>query len=197
MVPSTVWATYSSVMAPGRTARLWLLPLLGVGAAVACGRPSAERLDEEGWRQAESLWRRSEPNAYQAWQKLDPERPFGRVAGTRLRDADVRYRLAVEIVRTGQPGLREPLVEALALAPMDPALHLPFARACRDRGSAWRAADLYRRYLASHPVGPDPAQSVASALRATMSSLTSIIPSSAGRQASIVARASSTVYSFQ
>jgi signal transduction histidine kinase len=129
--------------------------LLAVVAAVACGRPAAERLDEEGWRHAESVWKRGEPTAYQAWQTLDPERPFGRQAWTRLRDADVLYRRAVDLVRAGQPNLRETLARALALAPMDPALYLPFARACRDRGSPWRAADFYRKYLARNPDGPD------------------------------------------
>jgi signal transduction histidine kinase len=58
-------------------------------------------------------------------------------------------------VRTGQAGSRETLVQALALAPMDPALYLPFARACRHRGAVWRAADFYRKYLARNPHGAE------------------------------------------
>lgn len=101
------------------------------------------------------MWKRGEPSAYQAWRALNPEQPFGREAWTRLRAADVRYRRAAELLRAGQPGLRDTLVEALAIAPMDPALYLPFARACRDRGSPWRAADFYRKYLARSLSGPE------------------------------------------
>jgi signal transduction histidine kinase len=143
-------------MAHGRIALLRLLPwLVGVGL-VAC-RPSPEQLDEEEWRQAEALWKRGDPSAFEAWHNMDPAQPHGRAAQARLREANLRYRQAVDILRAEQPGLRETLAEALALAPMDPSLYLPFARACRERGSLWRAADFYRKYLARSPALPETA----------------------------------------
>jgi signal transduction histidine kinase len=141
-------------MAHARTALLGLLPWLVGGCLVAC-RPSAAQLDEEQWHQAESQWQRSDPGAYRTWRRLNAEQPHGRVAWMRLGQADLRYRRAVDLVRTGEPGLRETLTQALALAPMDPALYLPFARACRDRGSLWRAEDFYRKYLARNPSAPE------------------------------------------
>jgi signal transduction histidine kinase len=143
-------------MAIRGTALLTLLPLL-VGASVMGCRPSAARLDGEHWRQAEAQWKRGEPRAYEAWLGLDSHQPFGQAAQGRLREADQRYRRAIDLLRAEQPGLRETLSEALALAPMDPALYLPFARACRERGSLWRAADFYRKYLARKPSFPDAA----------------------------------------
>jgi signal transduction histidine kinase len=49
---------------------------------------------------------------------------------------------------------------------MDPALYLPFARACRDRGVLWRAADFYKKYLAHLPPLPE-----ATAARAELAGL--------------------------
>ena len=118
-------------------------------------RPSAARLDETQWRQAEMQWKSGESTAYETWRRLDSQQRYGRAAQTRLHDADIRYRRAIDLLRAEQPGLRDTLSEALALAPMDPALYLPFARACRERGSLWRAADFYRKYLAQSPLLPD------------------------------------------
>ena len=137
-------------MAHARAVRLGLLPWL-VGACLVACTPSAPRLDQEQWRQAEAQWQRGDPNAYQAWRRLNPGQPQGRAAWVRLEQSDLRYRRAVDMVRTGESGLRDTLTQALALAPMDPTLYLPFARACRDRGSLWRAADFYRKYLVRNP----------------------------------------------
>jgi signal transduction histidine kinase len=123
--------------------------------ALAGCRPSAEQLDEEQWRAAETQWQRGEPTAHEAWQRLDPRQPRGREAWARLERADASYRRAIEIIRTEQPGLRETLASAMATAPMDPQLYLPLARACRDRGSPLRAAEFYRKYLARQPPLPE------------------------------------------
>ena len=127
-----------------------------MGAPMGC-RQSAARQDQRQWLEAEAQWQRGEPTAYESWSRLNPRQRHGGEAWARLREADVRYRRAVELLRTEQPGLRETLAEALALAPMDPALYLPLARACRDRGSLWRAADFYRKYLARRPAVPEAA----------------------------------------
>jgi signal transduction histidine kinase len=129
---------------------LALLAGLCLGALAGCG-PPARVLDERRWQAAEARWKRGEPSAYQAWRQLDASQPYGRAAWSRLAEADARYRRAIELLRGAEPGLREVLAEAQATAPMDPALYLPLARACRDRGSAWRAVDFYRKYLASRP----------------------------------------------
>jgi len=134
----------------GRKTLLPLLPLMGIVALVACG-PSAAQLDETQWHRAEALWKRGEADAYQAWRGLAPQQRYGRQARDRLERADILYRRAVEELRANRAGVRETLLEALALAPMDPALYLPFARACRARGTLWRAADFYRKFLAQHP----------------------------------------------
>jgi signal transduction histidine kinase len=137
-------------MALGRKVLLSLLPWVGVVAVMGC-RPSAEKQDELQWQTAETQWKRGEPTAYEAWRRLDPRQQHGGQAWARLQEADARYRRAVELLRAEQPGLRETLAEALALAPMDPSLYLPLARACRERGSLWRAVDFYRKYLARQP----------------------------------------------
>jgi signal transduction histidine kinase len=69
------------------------------------------------------------------------------------------------LFRADQPGVREAMVTAMALAPMNPAHYLPLARACRDRGMVVRAADLYRKYLAQRPP-PDDANTVRGELEA-------------------------------
>ena len=137
-------------MAPRETLLLSLLALLAGAGMMGCG-PSAEHLDEERWRQAETQWKSGEPTAYAAWRRLDPQQKHGRAAWARMSAADLAYRRAIDLLRTEQPGLRETLSDALALAPMDPALYLPLARACRARGTLWRAADFYRKFLAQSP----------------------------------------------
>jgi signal transduction histidine kinase len=52
------------------------------------------------------------------------------------------------------------------MAPLDPALYLPLARACRDRGLDQRAASLYGKFLAQAPPGPE-----AEAARAELAAL--------------------------
>jgi signal transduction histidine kinase len=141
-------------MACSRTALLSLLLCLGFADC----RPTARMADETAWYDAEAQWKRGDPTAYHAWRALDPALPRGRAAWAHLREADARYRRAVDLLRADQQGLRETLGEALALAPMNPELYLPFARACRERGSLWRAADFYRKYLVRNPSSPESAQ---------------------------------------
>src|SRR5512140_308300 len=108
-------------MAYGRSALLGLLPWLVAVAPMAC-QSRAERADQTAWRLADAEWRKGVPTAFATWQALDPAQPYGRAAHARLRIADLGYRQAVELLRRGEPGLRETLGEALGLAPMDPAL---------------------------------------------------------------------------
>jgi signal transduction histidine kinase len=76
-------------------------------------------------------------------------------AHRRLQEADRHYSKAVALFRADQPGVRDVMVTAMALAPMNPAYYLPLARACRDRGMDLRAADLYRKYLVQKPPPED------------------------------------------
>ena len=56
-------------------------------------------------------------------------------------------------MRRGDPGARDALASGVALAPMDPALYLPLARACRDQGLSLRAAEYYSKFLSAFPDG--------------------------------------------
>jgi signal transduction histidine kinase len=80
-----------------------------------------------------------------------------------VEEADAHYRRGIALLAAGQPGGREELAEGARLGPIDPALYLPLARACRDRGWTSRAAEFYRKYLARNP--PD-AEAVRAELRA-------------------------------
>lgn len=116
-----------------------------VTALAACdphAQSSAER-----WAHAESLWREKSPSAYRAWRSLDPASDEGRKAAVRLALAEAHYLRGIERLREGQPGSREALLDGVARAPMDPALYLPLARACKQRQLPLRAAEFYRKYL--------------------------------------------------
>jgi len=60
------------------------------------------------------------------------------------------YRQAITLLAAGEPGVRQAFDDARRLGPMDPALYLPLARACRDRGLP-RAVEFYEKYLARVP----------------------------------------------
>jgi signal transduction histidine kinase len=67
-------------------------------------------------------------------------------------EADRHYRQGIELLAAGKLGAaREEIRRGTRLAPMDPALYLPLARACRDRGLSERAVEFYRKYLAASP----------------------------------------------
>lgn len=129
--------------------------------------PSARERDERDWQHAERLWRQGQHSAaFVAWRALSSSQSHGREAHQRLAQADQHYRRAVDWFRTDQPGVRETLLAGMALGPMDPALYLPLARACRARELNWRAADFYRKYLAQNPAPAD-----AAAVREELASL--------------------------
>jgi tetratricopeptide (TPR) repeat protein len=68
------------------------------------------------------------------------------------RDADRHYRKGIALLESGNlAAAREELHRGTALAPIDPALYLPLARACRDHGLSARAIEFYRKYLATAP----------------------------------------------
>ncbi len=94
--------------------------------------------------------------AYAAWRALDPASPEGHEAERRLDAADAIYRGVIARLRAGEPDASAPLAAlpgALALAPIDPRLYLPLARALRDHtpSDPVRAARYYLRFLAAGP----------------------------------------------
>lgn len=124
--------------------------------ALACG-PAADPESEaqRAFERAEVAWRRGDPRAFEAWSSVPPSTAAGRTTHARLEDAAEHYRAGVERLERGEPGAREGLAEGARIAPMDPALYLRLARACRDRGIDLRAAEYYSKFLAAVPEGPD------------------------------------------
>jgi signal transduction histidine kinase len=61
----------------------------------------------------------------------------------------VLYREGVDELARGEDGTAR-LRAAAQIAPIDPRLYLPLARACRERGAGARAADFYRKLLAEN-----------------------------------------------
>ncbi len=118
-------------------------------------QPHAES-QRAAWARAEALWRERDGRAYAAWRALDPASPEGREAERRLDAADAIYRGVIARLRAGEPDASAPLAAlpgALALAPIDPRLYLPLARALRDHrpSDPVRAARYYLRFLAAGP----------------------------------------------
>ncbi len=156
-------------MPPPRTAsRLLLLAALVVGCAETdapdAGLPVAAR-----WAAARALWHIDrDPAAYRAWTEIDPGTPEGREAHRLIAEAEPHYRRGIERVQRGDPDARESFERAVRIAPMDPALYLPLARAFRDQGRAEpenphyfiRAAEYYRKFLllVPHGAGADDAR---------------------------------------
>jgi len=139
---------------------------MGLLVLEACGGSSTAR-DEQAWRLAEKAYGEGgDRSAYRLWAGLDPSGPKGREAHQRLALADQRYRHAIDLFRTYQPGVREAMQEGLALGPMDPAHYLTLARLCAERGITFRAVDFYRKYL-----NQEPAPAEASAARLELGSL--------------------------
>lgn len=112
---------------------------------------------EERWRRAQALWREQRELAagYRLWASLEPQRPGGAQAQARLRAADQHYRRGIALIAADKPGAREELAAGKAVAPMDPALYLPLARACRDQEINIRAIDYYRWFLKYFPGTPE------------------------------------------
>src|SRR5882724_10037198 len=67
-------------------------------------------------------------------------------------EAERHYRAGIAHLGAGDlAAAREEMHRGTQLAPMDPALYLPLARACRDRGLTQRAVEFYQKYLSSSP----------------------------------------------
>jgi len=105
------------------------------------------------WELAEKAWQRGEAGAYGLWKELDTDTSIGREAQRRLAQADPFYREGVELLREGDPSARQALARGVELAPMDPSLYLPLARACRGQGLSLRAAEYYTKFLTAFPDG--------------------------------------------
>ena len=110
---------------------------------------------DRAWRRADELWQRRDPAAFAAWQRLDPSTPAGASAHHRLARAADEYRRGIALLSDGDARARQLLAEAANRAPLDPVLYLPLARACHQRGLDERAAEMYRKFLAQAPAGPD------------------------------------------
>jgi hypothetical protein len=131
-----------------RTARLVTLLLLG-----ACDGRAPVPSPAERWQRAQELWLRGDPGAFRAWATFDASTDEGRTARRRLVEADAIYRRGVVLLAARDPSAAEVLRDGKAVAPIDPALYLSLARACRDRGYPERAAGFYRKSIAA--AGPD------------------------------------------
>lgn len=121
------------------------------------GRGGGAGSADERWRRAEAVWREQRELAagYRLWVALEPQHPSGAQAQARLREADARYRRGIALIAADKPGAREELAAGKAIAPMDPALYLPLARACRDQEINIRASDYYKWFLRYFPAGAE------------------------------------------
>src|SRR5690606_34649232 len=97
------------------------------------------------------------------WRAIDPRTPEGREARRLLREAEPIYRAGIEQVRRDDGSARATFERAVRIAPMDPALYLPLARAFRAQGERQpdnphlfiRAAEYYRKFLLLVPAHPE------------------------------------------
>lgn len=132
--------------------------LLVWGGSVGCGGGGAAEVEaESAFRVAEAAWARGDVRAHRLFADIPRETEAGRAAASRLDRADEHYRAAVDRFEAGAPGVREALAQGAQIGPMDPALYLRLARACRDRDNLLRAAELYSKYLAAVPEGEEAA----------------------------------------
>ncbi|HJL15719.1 MAG TPA: hypothetical protein RMH99_08690 [Sandaracinaceae bacterium LLY-WYZ-13_1] len=146
----------------GRLCALCVLLFAGCseGSSEAdAGPPVAER-----WARARALWHiRRDPGAWAAWHAIDPDTPEGREARALLEEAEPHYRRLAAQVADGDPRVRETFERAVRIAPMDPALYLPLARAYRTQARTHpensvlviRAVEYYRKFLALRPDHPE------------------------------------------
>lgn len=155
-------------MEPGPTRRQALHRVAARGVAWAawlvmccssCGGPGRRESIEARWRRAQAVWQEQRDLAagHRLWVGLGTSPPWGAQAQARLRAADAHYRRGISLIAADKPGAREELAAGKAIAPMDPALYLPLARACRDQGINIRATDYYRRFLQYFPRTPEAA----------------------------------------
>lgn len=144
---------------------LALLALLGLLGACAT------ELDETDagvsmaarWAAARALWHIDrDPAAWTAWTNIDPATDEGREAQRLLSEAEPHYQRGIEEVHSGDPDARDAFERAVRVAPMDPTLYLPLARAFRDQARQRpdnphlfiRAAEYYRKFLVLVPHDP-------------------------------------------
>ncbi|MDQ3038024.1 MAG: hypothetical protein M3Y87_36855, partial [Myxococcota bacterium] len=116
------------------------------------------------WSEAQTRWNeRRDPLAWHVWMEIDEHTPEGREARRLLGQADVLYRDGISRVESGDADARRSFEEAVLLAPMDPRLYLPLARAFRRQADLEpdnphlfiRAAVYYRKFLLLVPDGRD------------------------------------------
>ena len=114
----------------------------------------------EAWSEAQARWsERRDPLAWRAWMAIDPASSEGREARRLLAESHALYREGIRRVEEGDPDARRSFDEAVVLAPMDPRLYLPLARAFRAQADLYpenphlfiRAAVYYRKFLLLAP----------------------------------------------
>jgi len=122
------------------------------------GPPTAAR-----WAAARALWYIDrDPGAYTTWLAIDPATVEGAEARRLLAEAEPHYQRGIERVRGGDPEARQSFERAIRIAPMDPAMYLPLARAFRSQARQRpdnpvlyiRAAEYYRKFLVLMPHDP-------------------------------------------
>lgn len=130
--------------------------------ALAACQPQADAgpsVDAQ-WATARALWHiERDPSAWSAWYAIDPRTPEGREARRLLREAEPIYRRGIEQVRHDDDAARASFERAVRIAPMNPVLYLPLARAFRAQGERQpdnphlfiRAAEYYRKFLVLAP----------------------------------------------
>lgn len=134
--------------------RFALLIALSAALGASCTESDDPARDSRAqWERAQQAWQRGEAGAYGLWKDMDTDTSIGREAHRRLAQADPYYREGVELLRDGDPDARRALARGVELAPMDPSLYLPLARACRDQGLSLRAAEYYTKFLTAFPEG--------------------------------------------
>lgn len=146
---------------------LRLVLLIALAALAVSGCEGAGWQDAgasaRAWSEAQARWsEHRDPLAWRAWMALDPESSEGREARRLLAEADPLYREGIARVEAGDPDARRSFGSAVLLAPMDPRLYLPLARAFRAQADLYpdnphlfiRAAVYYRKFLLLVPDDP-------------------------------------------
>lgn len=116
------------------------------------------------WSLAQARWaEHRDPLAWRAWNAIDPESAEGQQARELLDRADSLYRQGILRVERGDPDARQSFADAVRIAPMDPRLYLPLARAFRAQADLYpdnphlfiRAAVYFRKFLLLVPDDPE------------------------------------------
>jgi tetratricopeptide (TPR) repeat protein len=129
----------------------------------ACGDDGGPPSVQAQWEAARALWYIDrDPVAFDAWRAIDPATHEGREARRLLGEAEQLYRQGIREVRAGDEDARLRFERAVRMAPMDPRLYLPLARAFRAQAEERpdnphlfiRAAEYYRKFLVLAPSDP-------------------------------------------